>query len=934
MARDYYALHERFLGSRFDSQTLGSICDLADRYLWALGYPEAKPQLVAVDEKITVPVYLEMYQEGGAPALWVLLAASDEKDKPLLENHAFDGSDIRDDGVIFDGQLMTEPVEELARLIFFAMPEPPRFILVIGMNQLALLDRRKWNEKRYLQFEVPDIFGRRIESTLQAMAVFLHRESLCPQGGQVLLDELEEKSQRSGAGVSQDLKYALRESIELLGNEVLHYRRQHPETVTEELTAETLTLECLRYMYRMLFVFFIESRRDLGYAPIDEKAYQSGYSLEHLADIAAAARDEVEEIGSGTYLFDSVQLLFKKIYDGYPESDTDLMKYSQAESLHDAFVLAPLKAHIFDPERTHVFSQVKIRNHVMQRILTLMSFTRPKKRRERPARISYANLGINQMGAVYEALLSYRGFIAETDLYEVKPKNADFNELDVGYFVPLQELDNYDEEEHVHYEIGEEKGKLRKYPEGSFIYRLAGRERTKSASYYTPESLTRCLVHYALEELLQEKKADEILELKVCEPAMGSAAFLNETVSQLAEKYLEKKQQELKESIPASERSAQLQRVKMFIADRNIYGIDLNPVAVELAEVSLWLNTIYKGGFVPWFGTQLINGNSLVGARRQVYHKKHLQTKVKGARWYELAPERRPLCPPPGGRGTAAGGGGGMARAPRSEIWHFLLGDPGMASYTDKVIKSLEPEKMKTIKAWQKKFTAPYTDDELGTLIRLSKAVDSLWQEVITMRHELEQQTRDELSIYGHEDTEKASHTSIRQKDDILNHDFRSKEMQNAGSYARLKFALDYWCALWFWPIEKADLLPTRAEFLLQMSLILVGTLDAAAGVEVKMGQQSLFVDDYEEQDLFAARYGAMVVDIPGLCQKDETLAMARAIAEKNHFMHWELEFADIFADRGGFEILSAVWIQSHDSFGNEPPFEYPLNPLILDRVA
>ena len=901
MARDYYALHERFLGSRFDSQTLGSICDLADRYLWALGYPEAKPQLVAVDEKSTVPVYLEMCQESGAPALWVLLAASEEKDKPLLEKHVFDGSDIRDDGIISDNQLMTETVEELARLIFFAIPEPPRFLLVIGMNQLALLDRRKWNEKRYLQFEAPEIFGRRIESTLQAMAVLLHRESLCPEGDQVLLDELEEKSQRSGAGVSQDLKYALRESIEMLGNEVLHYRRQHPETVTEELTAETLTLECLRYMYRMLFVFFIESRRDLGYASIDEKAYRSGYSLEHLADIAAAVRDEVEEIGSGTYLFDSVQLLFKEIYDGYPASDTDLMKYSQAESLHDAFVLAPLKAHIFDPERTHVFSQVKIRNQVMQRILTLMSFTRPKRRRERPARISYANLGINQMGAVYEALLSYRGFIAETDLYEVKPKNADFNELDVGYFVPLQELDNYDEEEHVHYESGEDKGKLRMYPEGSFIYRLAGRERAKSASYYTPESLTRCLVHYALEELLQEKKADEILALKVCEPAMGSAAFLNETVSQLAEKYLEKKQQELKESIPAAERSAQLQRVKMFIADRNIYGIDLNPVAVELAEVSLWLNTIYKGSFVPWFGTQLINGNSLVGARRQVYHKKHLQTRVKGARWYELAPERRPLPENDKNR-----------RAPQSEIWHFLLGDPGMANYTDKVIRSLEPEKIKAIKAWQKKFTAPYTDDEVGTLIRLSKAVDSLWQEVITMRHELEKQTRDELSIYGHEDTEKASHTTIRQKDEILTRDFRSEKMQNAGPYARLKFALDYWCALWFWPIEKADLLPTRAEFLLQMSLILVGTLDAAAGAEVKMGQQSLFVDDYEEQDLFAARYGAMVVDIPGMCQKDETLALAREIAEKHHFMHWELEFADIFADRGGFDLIigNPPWIK------------------------
>ena len=55
----------------------------------------------------------------------------------------------------------------------------------------------------------------------------------------------------------------------------------------------------------------------------------------------------------------------------------------------------------------------------------------------------------------------------------------------------------------------------------------------------------------------------------------------------------------------------------MYIADNNVYGVDLNPVAVELAEVSLWLNTIYEGAFVPWFGMQLVCGNSLIGARKR-----------------------------------------------------------------------------------------------------------------------------------------------------------------------------------------------------------------------------------------------------------------------------------------------------------------------------
>ena len=169
-----------------------------------------------------------------------------------------------------------------------------------------------------------------------------------------------------------------------------------------------------------------------------------------------------------------------------------------------------------------MITAAKLRNSCMLRIIDLMSLTRATGRKNgRRGRISYANLGINQMGAVYEALLSYRGFIAEHDLYEVKRAGDSFNELDVGYFVSESELDQYTEDERVRYEHGEKKGKLRMYEKGTFIYRLAGREREKSASYYTPEVLTKCLVKYALKELLEGKTADEILELTICDEAVA-----------------------------------------------------------------------------------------------------------------------------------------------------------------------------------------------------------------------------------------------------------------------------------------------------------------------------------------------------------------------------------------------------------------------------
>ena len=191
---------------------------------------------------------------------------------------------------------------------------------------------------------------------------------------------------------------------------------------------------------------------------------------------------------------------------------------------------------------------------------------------------------------------------------------------------------------------------------GRFIYRLAGRDRQKSASYYTPESLTRCVVKYALRELIpDDMPADRILDLTVCEPAMGSAAFLNEAVNQLAEKYLERKQRERGKRIPHADYADELQQVKHYIADRNVYGVDLNPVARELAEVSLWLNCIHQSGHVPWFGYQLACGNSLVGARRQVFPSTTLGAENrKSELWFNHAPER--VAPPAAVDATLRGG--------------------------------------------------------------------------------------------------------------------------------------------------------------------------------------------------------------------------------------------------------------------------------------
>ncbi len=907
--KGYFLIRNRQERRRGESAYTDAVKDIARSLLNALGYDIAcaKPEAVEIPDVGKVPVALEVSRENGAPLLWAILTEPTDSENPSGEEdenrevadilgYIPFAADLRADreAPFPEESFLRAPMEELAGKLLYDLDESPRWLLLISDNQAALIDRNKWNEKRFLVFELDTIFGRNEESTLQAMAVLLHRESLCPAGGGCLLDVLDENSHKHASGVSRDLKYALRQCIEILGNEVVYdmKERQHVGVFGRAL-AEDLTLQCLRYMYRILFMLFIESKPELGYAPMKVQTYESGYSFESLREICEMAEGEGDINEDGNYLKTSLDKLFGLVYTGFPTRTT---VPSDSESLQGVFVMEPLKAHIFDPERTALIERAHLRNSKLIQIINLMSLSRGG-RGQRRGRISYSNLGVNQLGAVYEALLSYRGFFAEEDLYEVKRAGDKVDELDVGYFIPLRDLDQYTEDERVR----NEDGTLRVHPKGEFIYRLAGREREKSASYYTPEVLTKCLVKYALKELLEGKSADDILELTVCEPAMGSAAFLNETVSQLAEAYLERKQKETGISIPHEQRQQELQKVKMLIADRNVYGIDLNPTAVELAEVSLWLNTIFEGGYVPWFRTQIVNGNSLIGARRQCYTLTQAQGE-RAAAWYNTAPER--ILP------------GEKRSLRRQQIYHFLLGDPGMCSYTDRVIKDLEPEKINTIKNWNKNFIKPLSDSEADDVLRLCSQIDALWEEHSRLRTEIKEKTTDPLSVWGQEQDAKHQRTTIRDKDRIYENLYLTKGGSNASPYARLKAVMDYWCALWFWPIDKADELPNRLQFLWDINMLLgMDVIDTSARKGRGEGQMSIFDDlelDPYAQEL-ASRYGRFgAVNLNQLRADFPRLRIANEVAKQQKFFHWELEFSDVFEERGGFDLIvgNPPWIK------------------------
>lgn len=1000
----YFRARERFLAQRQPADRIQHLVELARPILDVLGY-EVRPQGLELPDSSRegeVPALAIYRNEKGQPLLMIVAAA----DLDVSTGQEGEGSaplalSPLDDAGHPLGKAGLDWEETLTRRVF-ADDDPPRWVLLVHHEQWLLVERAKWARKAVLCFDLPELFGPRDEQSLRAFVALLRKESVLPaDGGITLLDRLDESSHKHAFEVSTDLKYALRECIELIANEALHYKRKVAKEKVFDRTdtdlAEQLGLECLRFMYRLLFLFYIEARPELGYAPVQDETYLKGYSVEHLRDLENVPLS-TDEARNGTYFHQSLKQLFQMIWEGYPTRSPESMASGQQQlgdaaepwdgpgatggtRYVDGFFMAPLQGHLFDPERTPLLNSVKLRNHVLQKVIELMSLSRQagkSGKNRRRGRISYATLGINQLGAVYEALLSFRGFFAEEDLYEVrsdpktakktastsvqeedadvgdddgawsedgddetgaatssareKRKDAELDPLQAAYFVPQRALANYSDAEKL---FG---GEPRRYEKGTFIYRLAGRAREKSASYYTPDVLTRCLVDHALREILPGKTADEILHLTICEPAMGSAAFLNEAVNQLAEAYLQKKQQELKEAgadvqtIGHDQYMAERQRVKMYIADNNVYGVDLNPVAVELAEVSLWLNAISQGGHVPWFGLQLVVGNSLVGARREVFEvspnqadpRSPADAKAKES-WYDnrkeltqaLAfsetPELSGLEPDSAARGVR-------------RIFHFLLPAEGMGNVSDKVVKGLEPERFDAFRAWRRNFIRPLTRKEFQRVQRLSVAVDRLWKQHAKELAKVRAATSDDLHVWPDEAPNRTPATTA-QKDHLYQTEMLSKEQKNASPYRRLKLVMDFWCALWFWPLTDADHLPSMEDWLFILEGVLHGNDVLVLQQEEGLAQNVPSGDECtvgETPDMFAAeslaepaagielhRDNFGYVDLEVLSQLP-ALQVVEQVAGQQRFLHWELEFADIFQNRGGFDLVlgNPPWIK------------------------
>ncbi|MFL5766098.1 MAG: hypothetical protein ACJ77K_19290 [Bacteroidia bacterium] len=801
----------------------------------------------------------------------------------------------------------------------------PKYILLMAGNGLFLLEQEKWFRGSYLQLDLEELFSEATanrNANYYALFYFLiGKESLAPDSNMVLLEQLDEDSHKSAYEVTKDLKEGIIHAVEALANEALYYlkTKQHEDIdETDDKFEHEIKDDCLRYVYRLLFIFYAESREDLDILPSNDTTYNKGYSLEMLRDLEQVPLYSENSL-NGEFFHESLNKLFYVLSSGYREKENGSNK---------SFKVRHIDSPIFDDRKLNHLQRVKIRNKVWQDIICRLSLSKQQRNKTR-GRISYANLGINQLGSVYESLLAYRGFYAEQDYIEVHKKDKP---EDGTYLVPRSRRDDFKEDE-ILKDSNQQDIILKK---GTFVYRLSGRDRQKSASYYTPEVLTQCTVKYTLKPFLEklekgEMKALDLLDLKLLEPAMGAAAFHNEMINQLADAYVSYRQKELRDSgrkewkIEPDKYREELQKVKAYIATHNVYGVDLNPTAIELGKLSLWLNVIHRDMETPFFSNRICVGNAVVGAWLKVYAEKDVIEEyevVKNAKgkdnktlikkeWWEKAPKQLEFNPNLDFEKL-------KTNRKQNEVYHFLLPDKNMVSSAGiKILKDENQTFSKGVAIWKKEWTKPLSKTEFERVKVISNTIDELLAEYYRFQRNINLQTGSRQNIFGA--TKKSEQVVMQMRSYDEKERLADQRNRHSAPYFKLKMVMDYWCSLWFWDVRQANELPNRSQFwsdianILQLDIERITTKEAEvefqSGSQLKAfyvgGEQLIIGEESENSSKVFEEAVIEYAERKDLFDENQRLKLVGELANKYYFFHPQLEFLEVFWERGGFDLIA-----------------------------
>ncbi|MHA1401646.1 MAG: Eco57I restriction-modification methylase domain-containing protein [Candidatus Heimdallarchaeaceae archaeon] len=387
--------------------------------------------------------------------------------------------------------------------------------------------------------------------------------------GYTFLDKVVENSRKEAEKVQENLGEIFQTALEQFVNSLLN---KHP-TLLKTYPIEKIHHDFVILFFRILVIFYAEAR---GILPLENEFYNQGFSLEGIRDFVEIHQNNFDPHTS--YLWHRLKALFKLLQNGIKASPM--------------FILEPFGSELFNPNNAPLLEEINPGDDLVGELILTFSLT-PSKKNVGRQRISYRELDVEQIGSIYEQILDLQPKIAQGNLVIVKVQGG--KELILSVERAL-----------------EEKLKIaREIPQGCFYLSTWGGTRKLTGTYYTPKLFTRFLVENSLKPIAEGKDSENILKIKILDPAMGSGAFLVAACEFLANIYLEKRKEEgLIEEAPQVDL---LTDAKRKIAENCLYGVDKNPRAVELAQLSLWLLTTSRDMPLAYLKHKLVCGDSLIG---------------------------------------------------------------------------------------------------------------------------------------------------------------------------------------------------------------------------------------------------------------------------------------------------------------------------------
>jgi hypothetical protein len=470
--------------------------------------------------------------------------------------------------------------------VFLNVSEPDLWAVLSNGRFLRLLrDYHHTFSKGYVQFDLESIFEARNYADFRALYRLCHASRFRPTNGeekQIPLEDFHQTARTTGVKIGEDLRPQVRDAIEHLGNGFL---QGDPNLIAELQgdpdAARDFYSEILRVVYRILFLLFAEQR---GLVPRSEAdradLYWSDYSLTALRE---QAEGSVPRRDDHTDLWHGLTVTFQMIREGA-----------------DALGVFGYDGELFDTDgETYLTGRACDNAHLLQavRALTLI------EREGALQRISYLDLGVEELGSVYESLLDFTPRVTE-ELETIDGENVRAN---------------------------------------TFVLDPRGLERKQSGSYYTPDSLVNELVKSALLPVMRDRLQDAglpvvgeddlgevttglleryaklsdrqrqageeaLLAMDVCDPAAGSGHFLVKANNVLG---AEVARLRTGDEYPTE---TAIREAKREVLAQCIYAVDVNPMAVELCKVSLWINASVRDKPLSFLDHHIKCGNSLIGA--------------------------------------------------------------------------------------------------------------------------------------------------------------------------------------------------------------------------------------------------------------------------------------------------------------------------------